>query len=209
MSSWVRENFEGVGLTQSPPGKHLDAVQARYGGAVLLCIDVSGSMSGTPLAQAIKGGVAFLDEAQEAHYSCGLVLWHHGIEQHVPIGTPSKEVRSKLLAAHSTGGNQLAPTLQLAIKELGPRKGDRVLCVFGDGDVGNRAESVRLARELCAMGVRIVVRGLGSHAAEALSCLLCPGAKADTTTTIADVESLADGIASMANNLTNTRGLRG
>ena len=45
MPDWVRKTFDSIGVTQSPPGPALPAVQERYFGHVVLCIDVSGSMA--------------------------------------------------------------------------------------------------------------------------------------------------------------------
>lgn len=204
MSSWVRKRFEGAGLTQSPPGPHFGVLQAKYRGTALLCIDVSGSMYGGPLRQAIDGGILFLDEAFDAGYDCGLVLWHHDIEAYVRPGSARAEVADRLAAAVSTGGNDLLPTLRIAKEDLAPLTGDRVLCVFGDGDVGNRSAAVTAARELCALGVRIVVRGLGHGATEQLSALVCPGQQ-DEEQLIEDVHSISAGIASMAKGLTVSR----
>src|SRR5690349_10102564 len=118
MSTWVRRQFDGIGLTQSPPGPHLDALQRRHGGTVLLCIDVSYSMSGEPLAKAIAGGQRFLDEADRAHYRCGLILWSDKVNDHVTPNSPLRTVRKTLAAAQITGGTQLSPALHLAIKEF-------------------------------------------------------------------------------------------
>ncbi|MDQ2879859.1 MAG: VWA domain-containing protein [Actinomycetota bacterium] len=202
MSSWVRSNFDGIGLTQSPPGKYLEVLQRRYGGTVLLCIDVSGSMSGEPLQQAVLGGEQFLREAMDAHYTCGLVLWNHQVERYVAPDTRHSQVLNTLHGAMSTGGNDLVPTLLVAKKLFKPLRGDRVLCVFGDGDIGSQPNVVPLARELCAMGVRIVVRGLGRGATAALERLLCPGAADEDSQVIEDVKSIGSGIASMAAGLT-------
>lgn len=204
MSDWVRKRFAGAGLTQSPPGPYFAVLRAKYRGAVLLCIDVSGSMSGMPLRQAIEGGTQFLAEAFGAQYDCGLILWHHGVEAYVPLGTSRSELADRLEAARSTGGNNLMPTLQIAKQDLAPLTGDRVLCVFGDGDIGDPATAVPAARELCALGVRIVVRGLGSGATEALSALVCPGQR-DDEQLIEDVQAISTGIASMAKGLTAAR----
>jgi Mg-chelatase subunit ChlD len=204
MSSWVRRRFDGVGLTQSPPGRHLAALQARYRGTVLLCIDVSGSMSGKPLQQAIAGGSEFLAEAQKAHYRCGLVLWSDTVNRYVPPDAPPKKVRTALEAASIAGGTELSPALRLGLKELGPRTGDRVLCVFSDGGIGDRRKATALARELCAKGVRIIVRGLGHGAATALAELACPGDE-DDQRVIDDVNQIGSGIASMARGLSVRR----
>lgn len=204
MNDWVRKNFAGVGLTQSPPGPHFDVLRKKYKGSVLLCIDVSGSMSGTPLKQAVTGGTEFLAEAFGAHYDCGLVLWNHGVEVHVPLGSSRTELVDRLGAAVSTGGNDLLPTLRIAKRDLAPLSGDRVLCVFGDGDIGKPSVVVPAARELCAMGVRIVVRGLGNGATKALSKLVCPGQQ-DDEQLIEDVGAISSGIASMAKGLSAGR----
>lgn len=207
MSSWMRSNFDdGIGLTQSPPGKYLEVLQRQYGGTVLLCIDVSNSMDGKPLRQAIKGGEQFLHEAVDVYYKCGLVLWNHTVDKYVAPDARHGRVLSTLRHAKSSGlGTDLVPTLRLAKKLFTSMPGDRVLCVFGDGDIGNRRIAVRLARELCAMGVRIVVRGLGAGATAQLDQLLCPGVPAEVSQVIKDVNSIESGIASMAAGLTAMR----
>jgi predicted metal-dependent peptidase len=205
MSSWVRSNFDGIGLTQSPPGKYLEVLQRQYGGTVLLCIDVSNSMEGKPLRQAIKGGEQFVREAVDAYYKCGLVLWNHTVDKYVAPDTRHSKMLSTLRHAKSSGGTNLVPTLRVAKKLFTSMPGDRVLCVFGDGDIGNRRIAVRLARELCAMGVRIIVRGLGTGATAQLGQLLCPGVPTVDSQVIVDVKSIESGIASMAAGLTAMR----
>lgn len=208
MSSWVRRRFDGIGLTQAPPGPHLAALQARHGGTVLLCIDVSGSMSGEPLRQAIRGGTTFLAEAEKAYYRSGLVLWSDEVDRYVPPNKPLKEVRTALERATIRGGTMLAPALRLATRELGVLPGDRVVCIFSDGGIGDQKKATALARELCAMGVRVIVRGLGGHVADALSTLACPGEE-DTNQVIDDVAHISTGIASMATGLAPRRNRRG
>ncbi|HKS48317.1 MAG TPA: vWA domain-containing protein [Amycolatopsis sp.] len=204
MSSWLRKNFDGIGLTQSPPGPHLAALQAKYGGTVLLCIDVSGSMTGKPLREAIKGGEQFLTEAWGAYYRCGIVLWHDKVARYVAPDASREKVLSGLRSSVRSGGTNIVPALEQALKVFRPLTGDRVLCVFGDGDLGNRRRAVMLSRELCAMGVRIVVRGLGRGAAEALAELTCPG-QHDDEQLITGEQHIGAGIASMAKGLTMRR----
>lgn len=203
-ASWVRRDFSGVGVTQYRPGPQLAAVQRHYLGRVLLCIDVSGSMSGAPLRAAIEGGLDFLTEARQAHYECGLVLWHHDVEAYLPTSTPFDEVVARLRSARSTGGNQLRPTLARAIAELGPLTGDRVVCVFGDGDVGDETATAAAAAEARALGIRFVVRGLGVHAGACLARSLTPDEQ-DGARTVTGVGDLRRGIASMAASLRRRR----
>jgi Mg-chelatase subunit ChlD len=204
MSSWVRRHFDGIGLTQSPPGPHLAALQARLGGTVLLCIDVSYSMSGEPLRQAIAGGSTFLSEANNAHYHCGLALWSDDVHRYVPPTASPATVAKALRTARVVGGTRLSPALRLGIKDLAPLTGDRVLCIFSDGGLADHNEAAALAKQLCAMGVRIIVRGLGHTAAASLSALACPG-DTDDNRVIDDVSRIGAGIASMAKGLSARR----
>ncbi|MFD7657196.1 VWA domain-containing protein [Actinosynnema sp. NPDC059797] len=205
MNSWIRGNYDGIGLTQSPPGPYLAKVQARFGGTVLLCIDVSGSMTGGPLTGAVEGGLLFLEEAAAAHYRAGLVLWDHEIQLYLPPGAPPADLAAGLREARPSGGTDLVPVLLKCQELLVPLDGDRVVCVFSDGGIGRRDEARALARELCAAGVRIVVRGLGADAAGALAELACPG-RDDARQVVVDVGGVSAGIASMASGL--TRGAR-
>jgi Mg-chelatase subunit ChlD len=200
MSSWIRRSFGGIGLTQSPPGAYLPKLQQRYAGYVLLCIDVSASMAGRRLTQAIAGGEQFLGEAEGAHYESGLVLWSGAVQQYVPPEAPLGEVVSALRKAKPSGGTWLSNALQLGIDVLPKYPGDRVLCIFSDGELADHAQSRELARKACAMGIRIIVRGLGPKAAAALADLACPGVQ-DDNQQIDDAADVASGIASMATGL--------
>ena len=42
----------------------------------MLCIDVSGSMDGKPILEAVRGAKKFVDEAVEARYKVGVMLWN-------------------------------------------------------------------------------------------------------------------------------------
>jgi Mg-chelatase subunit ChlD len=208
VSEWIRREFGGVGVTQYRPGKHLGAVQEPYLGKVLLCIDVSGSMSfrdgtRTRLEEAKRGARQFVDEALAAHYQVGLVLWHHGVAGHVPLSTAVGKLHRELDRARPDGGNDIVPTLRLGIKEMGKQSGDRVIAIFGDGDLGPTAPAMVAAREVARHGIRIVTRGLGSDSARELAKI----ATEDVTDTVAPIESgkIASGIAGMIKSVTIRR----
>jgi hypothetical protein len=63
-ANWVRRNYDAVGVTQSPPGKHLSALQEAYVGKALLCIDLSG-WTVSRLGEAVAGARQFVTEAIE------------------------------------------------------------------------------------------------------------------------------------------------
>src|SRR6185437_2567199 len=88
MPNWIRRPFSGAGLTQIPPGPHLGALQSRFGGTVMLCIDVSGSMWGTPILEAVRGAREFVSEAVAARYKVGVMLWN---TQVVAVAEPAAD----------------------------------------------------------------------------------------------------------------------
>ena len=206
MSTWIRRDYTGVGVTQSPPGRHLDALQAPYIGKVLLCIDVSGSMSGR-LHHAVAGAEQFVAEAVAAHYEVGLVLWDHGVNTAVPLSRKPKRVLQALRAARIGGGTNITPTLELGIRELGGLTGDRVMAVFGDGDIGPVGPATKAARRAAALGIRIIVRGLGEKSAASLR-LIATDTADRTETVVASDQQITAGVASMVTNLVGRLGRR-
>ncbi|MBE1491927.1 vWA domain-containing protein [Plantactinospora soyae] len=207
MADWIRRSYTGVGLTQYRPGRHLNALQEPHLGKVILCIDVSGSMAyrergRTRLAHAVAGAERFVTDAVRHHYRVGLVLWNHQVQQFVPLSRGEDAVRKALRRAPITGGNNIIPTLRLGIRELGQLGGDRVLAIFGDGDIGPARPAVTVAREAAALGIRIIVRGLGEHAAAQLNLIATEAPEAEGGgTVLRDAAEMEQGIASMARSL--------
>jgi len=205
VAGWVRRNYDGVGVTQYRPGRHLPEVQDHYLGKVLLCIDVSGSMSGEPLRQAVAGGLEFAEEALDAHYRCGLLLWSDKVDVHVPLTAREGKVRAALRNASICGGTALAPALQIVIDELSPLTGDRVCCIFSDGGISDTRAAAKLAKRARSAGIRFVVRGLGAGAARGLRDVV--GADGDKTEqVVSDAGQLRRGIVSMARSLRGRSG---
>lgn len=200
-ANWVRRTYDAVGVTQSPPGKYLAALQEPHIGKVLLCIDVSSSMRGR-LSSAVAGAREFVAEAIEAHYLVGLVLWNHGVNAYVPLSRAPGKVEQVLRHATSHGGTNVTPTLDLGIRELGPLAGDRVMAVFGDGDIGHVGAATDAARRAAALGIRIIVRGLGEYAAAQLNQIATDPAEA-TVLQVAD--EIRTGIAAMASAIRRRR----
>ncbi|WP_199515156.1 vWA domain-containing protein [Nucisporomicrobium flavum] len=198
MSDWIRRSFDAVGVTQYKPGKHLAALQEPHLGKVILCIDVSSSMSGTPLKEAVRGAREFVAQAVDARYRVGLILWNSSIARSVPLSADPGPVLAGLDRAYPSGGTNVTPTLRAGITALGSLTGDRVLAVFGDGDIGPVAAAVAAAREAAALGIRIIVRGLGSHAAASLAQIATEGLE---VAEITGSGSIASGIAGMATSL--------
>jgi Mg-chelatase subunit ChlD len=208
MPSWVRRSFSAPGLTQIPAGRHLGALQARYsGGVVMLCIDVSASMGGRSLAEAVRGARAFVEEAAGARYKVGVVLWNTDVVDLEEPAQDGKKALKLLDRARSAGGTNLLPALERAHKVLDRFKGepDRVVAIFGDGDLGAREAVLAKVARMKAEDIRFVTRGLGTSAAHEYAVV---SSEEDADVEVGGVDELAESIAGMATSLKSRRSHR-
>jgi uncharacterized protein (DUF58 family) len=203
MADWIRRSFTAAGLTQVPPGPCLRTLQARFGGTVMLCIDVSGSMHGTPVLEAVRGARQFVAEAVAAHYSVGVMLWNTDV---VALAEPSAdgESASRLLSTvtGAYGGNYLLTPLNRCHQILDEYSGDRVVAIFGDGDLTPKDPVLAKVAQMKAENIRFVTRGLGAMAAREFAMV---SSEDPSAVEVSQVENLAAGIASMAASLKKTR----
>ena len=199
MASWIRRAFSAPGLTQIPPGPHLSSLQGRFGGTAMLCIDVSGSMTGAPLVQAVDGARQFVAEAVAAHYNVGVLLWNDRVED-VCEPTPDGRAALALLAGvtRAQGENDLFLALNHCHQVLDRFTGDRVVALFGDGDLTPKAQVLVKVTQMKAENIRFVTRGLGSYAAREFGAITD---EEPASASIDDVADLAEGIADMATSL--------
>jgi hypothetical protein len=102
------------------------------------------------------------------------------------------------------GGTNLLPALELTHQVLDRFKGDpdRVVAVFGDGDIGPRNRVLAEAARMKAEGIRFVTRGLGRSAARQFAEL---ASEQDAGAEVGGVDDLAVSIAGMATALKGRR----
>ncbi len=199
MASWIRRVFSAPGLTQIPAGPQLSSLQARFGGTVMLCLDVSGSMDGAPILEAVRGAQQFVAEAIAAHYKVGVMLWNDQVEN---VCEPTSDGRAALAllapVTHARGGNDLFLALNHCHQVLDRFAGDRVVALFGDGDLTPKAPVLVKVTQMKAENIRFVTRGLGSYAAREFGAI---SDEAPGSASIDNVADLAEGIADMATSL--------
>lgn len=202
MGTWMKKLIEAEGVTEYLPGPHLAELEKRFGGtgAVILMLDVSFSMSGARLHAAKQGCAGFIDDAVAGGYEVGLLLWNQGVAGFAPPQPGGDEARRLLASADVAGSTDAVPGLSAAGAHLlGMEATDRVIAVFGDGDLGDETKAVRKARELHKAGIRIVTLGLGDSSARALSVIASDPVEAPRA---ASVGSLKEDIRGMAQGLT-------
>ena len=198
MPDWIRKPYTAPGLTQIPPGPCLRVIQDRFGGTVMLCIDVSGSMNGRPLREAVRGGAEFVAEAVAAHYQVGVMLWSDRVDALAEPTADGKAASRLLGRAQAGGGNDLIGPLETCHQILGRFTGDRVVALFGDGDLTPKALVLRKVAVMKADNIRFVTRGLGRGAAREFGEI---SSEEPDTATVEGVGDLAAGIAGMARSL--------
>jgi Mg-chelatase subunit ChlD len=210
MADWIRRPFSSPGLTQIPPGRHLRALQDRFGGGtVMLCIDVSGSMDGRPIIEAVRGARTFVDEAVEARYRVGVLLWNTDV---AALAEPTQDGQAarRLLdrTNRASGGNNLLRPLEKCHQILDQFKDggqDRVVAIFGDGDIHPRERVLAKVAQMKAEDIRFVTRGLGGGAARQFAMV---SSEDLPSVTVSGVDDLAAGIAAMAASLKPVTGRR-
>jgi Mg-chelatase subunit ChlD len=205
MPDWIRRQFTSAGVTQIPPGPHFAALQGRFGGTVMLMIDVSGSMDGEPIMQAVRGAQEFIAEAVGAHYKVGLMLWNTEVVASCEPTADGAAARRVLGPVNGAGGGtDLFGPLQQCHEVLDGFGGDRGVAIFGDGSLGSKGRVLAKVAEMKAEDIRFVTRGLGPFAAREFGEI---SSEDPTTAEVRAVEGLAAGIAGMATNLKQHTGL--
>jgi Mg-chelatase subunit ChlD len=210
MADWIRRPFSSPGLTQIPPGRHLHALQDRFGGGiVMLCIDVSGSMDGRPILEAVRGARTFVDEAVEARYRVGVLLWNTDV---AALAEPTEDGKAagRLLdrTNRAGGGTSLLRPLEKChqiLDQFKDRGQDRVVAIFGDGDLGPRERVLAKVAQMKAEDIRFVTRGLGGVAAAEFAVV---SSEELPSVAVSGVDDLAAGIAAMAASLKPVSGRR-
>jgi len=195
---WIKKVYEAAGLTQYPLGKHFAELQSQFGGSVVLCLDVSGSMAADRLPQAKEGCRRFLTEALAAGYSVAGLLWHHDVEGYTELDRDRCAMDQLFAGARAGGSNDIVPALHVSERMLVGRTGDRVIAIFGDGDLGDPASARREANRIASQGIRVITCGLGDASAEELSAI---STETDHVARVARQENIADSIADMARGL--------
>jgi uncharacterized protein (DUF58 family) len=199
MPGWIRRSFSAPGLTQIPPGPGMRALQGRFGGTVMLCIDISGSMNGPPILEAVRGAGEFVAEAVAAHYNVGVMLWNDRVEAVREPTADGSEARALLAGVTGArGGNDLFIALTHCHQILDRFTGDRVVALFGDGDLTPKAQVLVKVAQMKSENIRFVTRGLGVFAAREFGEI---SDEEPSSSAIDSVADLADGIADMASSL--------
>ena len=130
--------------------------------AVVLAIDVSGSMQGSELAEAKGACLGFIEELERAGSADHVAVVSFGSDAHTvaAMGESPDSQRLAVQALEVAGSTNLAAGLRRAQDELAAVAGRRVVVVLTDGAPDDRAASLAVRGALVADGVELIARGV-------------------------------------------------
>jgi hypothetical protein len=133
------------------------------------------------------------------------MLWNTRV---MDLAEPTADGKAamKMLARtkNAAGGTSLLDPLERCHQILDRFKGDRdrVVAIFGDGDLGPRDLVLAKVAQMKAEDIRFVTRGLGGVAAREFASV---SSEDEPNVAVGGVDDLAEGIATMAASLKSTR----
>jgi Mg-chelatase subunit ChlD len=116
-------------------------------------------MAGSRLIQAKEGSLAFAREALKKGYSVGLIRFAGTAEVLCYPKDGLDALESKLQRLGVAGGTNMTDALDLAVRELAPLSGARVIVIATDGEPDSRSSSLQAAQRARTAGIDIIAIG--------------------------------------------------
>jgi molecular chaperone DnaK len=130
--------------------------------AVVLVIDVSGSMQGSKLAEAKSACLSFVEELERAGCAERVAIVSFGSEARtiLRMGSSPATQRDAVQALEVEGSTNLAAGLHRAQGELAELSGRRVVVVLTDGEPDDRAAALAVRDALVVEEAELIARGV-------------------------------------------------
>ncbi|MHB9075478.1 MAG: VWA domain-containing protein [Desulfobaccales bacterium] len=141
--------------------------KADFSTDVVLVIDRSGSMSGTPLSEAKAAATNFTSILVHPSFRVGVVAFDH--ENYVvhPISTDAESLARAISTLDSRGATNIGGALDLAARELehaapaDPPVMRKAIILLSDGCDNSKTDVAAIAKKIHAQGVDVFAIGLG------------------------------------------------
>jgi len=186
-----------------PP--QLEAVREHL--TVYLAFDLSGSMSGQPLAEAQKAAHAFVSQCDLTNTSLGLISFSDRVAVDREACQNAKQIAraiDNLEIGRTGGGNETHPFDEIA-KRMKNVTGLRYALVLADGMWENQAHAIRRAKICHAAGIQIIGIGFGGADRKFMRDI----SSSDQHSFFTDMNKLADTFSTIAQELTEGEGAKG
>lgn len=131
--------------------------------SVLIAIDLSGSMYGSPLREAQKAARKFVEEIDLNHSSIGLIAFADSVRVTRELCRDAGSLDRGIdeWSVGMVGGGNSAEPFSAALRELQNVEDPRFLIVLTDGVWAFREEAIRLAQSCHEEGIEIIAIGFG------------------------------------------------
>lgn len=131
--------------------------------SVLIAIDLSGSMGGTPLEKAREAALGFVEQINLNCSSIGLIAFADQVKVPVSLSQDTSIIKSgiKSLRIGLVGGGTNAEPFTKTLELYEDKKGTKVLVLLTDGVWNDQVEAIRRAKICHENGIEIVAIGFG------------------------------------------------
>lgn len=171
---------------------------------VYLAFDLSGSMSGAPLANAQKAARSFVSQIDLSTTSVGLISFSNSVEVSQPATQNSKEITQAInqLTIGRTGyGNQAHPFEHIQ-QLLNEATGPRYAIVLADGVWSHQDTAIKYAQICHKAEIEVIAIGFGGADKQFLAAI----ASSSEQSFFTDMNRLTETFSTIAQELTQTGG---
>ena len=144
--------------------------------SVVLLIDVSGSMDGSPLHEAKNAAREFLKKSDMENTLISVVSFGSSGAQLCGLTEDQGNVLSAIHRLYADGSTNMADGLKLAYRELAGKDELRYIVLLTDGYPDHATSAKRIARKICDNGIKLITIGTRGADESFLKKLACSDA---------------------------------
>jgi len=176
--------------------------------SVIIAVDCSGSMSGTPMREAKKAAKAFLEKIDLSHFSVGIMAVADRTKMLVDLSQNAVEIEKgidSLSRCYSVGGGNDGQPFTDAKNRLNSLEGAKFLIVLADGQWSHENYAISEAKQCHAASIGVIAIGFG----HANKNFLQQVASCDENALFTDLSKLGESFSTIAQVLTQSSGGQG
>jgi len=156
---------EDMSWTDGSPKDQVETTTRSPEVEILLVVDLSGSMSGTPLTEAKRAMKKFVDQMDTQHTKIGVIPFAERMEVALRLSRDFSRVKRTIdgltISDHLGYGTSANPFPE-CLRELGRSDADvRYVVVLTDGCWGGASQAVEAAKKCHKAGVEVMALGFG------------------------------------------------
>jgi len=124
-------------------------------------IDVSGSMSGSPLQEAQRSAIAFREKCDLTHMSVGVVAFGSTARTLVTANQDARKIDKAINDLTIEGSTNMAAGLREAMGHLRQSEGKKFIVLLTDGSPDNSSAALQEAQGCREQGIEVIAVGTG------------------------------------------------